>query len=319
MALKITTSIDAEPLISQRNPEDFLFSPEWVQKLYESEETIKFLNLKSDGFQLSIPLIIKGGVPGKRVVMPQYIPYFSAGIQMNPTLTTARKTSIQRHVSTAIANALDELKPVLVELNFLPFYWLPFHWAGFEVKPRLTYRLQTAHTRPQRIFAEFRDNIKRQIRKSEKQNKIVEAGNSSALFDLNKDSYERKGDEHPFDADLLHHLFNMLRVDEAGKILEVHNPEGKVIAAAMFAWDSHYLYYLTGGVRESEKSSGAMAHVMWEGIQLSHHKNLTFDFEGSMNKGIEQFFSAFGATPFTYYQVRKSNSKLYDLYQNMKS
>jgi hypothetical protein len=319
MALKVTTTIDKTPLQSQRDPGDFLFSPEWVQKLYQSEETIRFLNLKSDDFQLSIPLIVKGGMPGKRIVMPQYIPYFSADVQINPTLTTARKTSIQRHVSTALAKALDDLKPVLVELNFLSFYWLPFHWAGFDVKPRITYRLQTAHIRPQRIFAEFRDNIKRQIRKSEKQNKIVEAGNSSALFDLNKESYERKGDDHPFNSDLLHHLFNTLRDDNAGKILEVHNPEGKVIAAALFAWDAHFMYYLTGGVRESAKNSGAMAHVVWEGIQRSHHQNLTFDFEGSLNPGIERFFSSFGATPFTYYQVRKSNSKLYDLYQNIKS
>lgn len=319
MALEVAISLDEKPRGTQSNPENFLFAPERIAKLYEGDKSLQFLNAETPGFTLSIPMYIRGGMPGKRIVMPAYIPYFSMDLQVNPTLSTAKKTSVLRHVSTAVAQGINDLKPALVELNFLPFYWLPFHWEGYEVRPRVTYRLETAHLTPQKLKSQFRDNIQRQIKKSVRENNLFTSDNCDALFALNKDSYERKGDDHPFEHETLNRLFKLLNDEERVKIVEVHNGNGEVIAAAMFAWDASRVYYLTGGVRASDKSSGAMAHVLWEGIQLAREHGLNFDFEGSMNQGIERFFSAFGATSFTYYQVRKMNSKLYDIYQKVRS
>lgn len=319
MALDVQVTIDEKPIPSEVIPDDFLFAPGRLAQLYQGDEKLQFLNLKAPGIALSVPLHIHGGMPGKKILMPPYIPYYAIDVQINPTLSIARRTSVQRHIYTALAKKLDELNPALIELNFMPFYWLPFHWAGYEVRPRVTYRLETTPTTPQKIFSQFRDNIQRQIRKSTKENKVKEGSNNTALFALNRESYQRKGDYHPFDIEDLNQLFRVLKEDNCGKIIEIHDANDQVVAAALFAWDAVNLYYLTGGVLKSAKNSGAMAHVLWEGIQLARELGLTFDFEGSMNKGIEQFFSAFGATPFTYYQVRKSNSKLYDLYQSIKS
>jgi lipid II:glycine glycyltransferase (peptidoglycan interpeptide bridge formation enzyme) len=319
MALKLDVSIDPAPLDIPSESGDILFSNHLALGLYPDSPELQFVNVKGDDLTLSFPVIMKGGVPGKRIVMPQYMPWVTMDFQKNPTLSTAKQTSVQRHVTSAIVKELDKHKPVLLELNFLPFYWLPFYWAGYEVKPRVSYRLETVNTTPEKLFSGFRENIRRQIKKSEKEQEIRLSGTYKTLFELNKASYERKGDDHPFDPGILEKLFTHLHRHETGQHIEVLNKDQKPVAAALFAWDAHQLYYLTGGVTESEKSSGAMARVLWEGIKIAHSKGLTFDFEGSMNKGIEQFFSAFGATAFTYFQVRKSNSKLYDLYQSIRS
>lgn len=319
MALDVQISIDKTPQKSEINSDDFLFAPSRLAEIRHGDDTLQFLNLRAPGIALSVPLHIHGGMPGKKILMPPYIPYYAIDVQVNPTLSIARKTSVQRHIYTALAEKLDELNPALVELNFMPFYWLPFHWAGYEVRPRVTYRLETTPTTLQKIFSQFRDNIQRQIRKSKKENTVKEGTNNTALFALNRESYQRKGEHHPFDIKDLNQLFSVLKSGKCGKIIEIHDANDQVVAAALFAWDAVNLYYLTGGVLKSAKNSGAMAHVLWEGIQLAREHGLTFDFEGSMHPGIERFFSAFGATPFTYFQVRKSNSKLYDLYQSIKS
>lgn len=319
MALQLQVNIDSHPLQPQKGTGDFLFSADLAAHLNKGSSELKYLNIATPQFEQSIPIIFRAGFPGRRIIMPQYLPYFKLNSPSDPSLSVARSTSVQRHVSTAIAKALDDVKPVLIELNFLPFYWLPFHWAGYDVKPRITYRLETKQSTTDELLSGFRENIRRQIKKSVNEHSVVVSENSDALFDLNRESYQRKGDEHPFDPEILNRLNSFVGDHQCGQIIEIHNSEGKAIAAALFAWDNDRIYYLTGGIRESEKSSGAMARVMWEGIQLAHSKSRCFDFEGSMNPGIEQFFSSFGATPFTYYQVRKTNSKLYDLYQSFKS
>lgn len=318
MALQLQVDIAPRAIASENVTADFLFSAGLAAHLYPDHEKLQFLNIATPQFQLSIPLIVKNGLPGKRMMMPQYMPYFSLDFPQDESLSPARQTSVARHISTAIAETISAQKPILTELNFLPFYWLPFQWQGFEVRPRITYRLETFHTTPESLFNGFRDNIRRQIRKSEKHHSVSTAENSQTLFDLNRDSYQRKGDDHPFDPAILQRLHEYLKKNHCGEIFEIGDASGNAIAAALFAWDKNRLYYLTGGVRESDKSSGAMAHVLWEGIQLAHSKNLCFDFEGSMNPGIEKFFSSFGGTPFTYFQVRQSNSKLYKLYQNLR-
>lgn len=319
MALQLQVEISQNAIIPTGQKSGFLFDATMAVHLYPSSNELHFLNIETPQVKHAIPIIMKGGLPGKRIVMPQYMPYFSLDHLVGTTESQARKISIARHISTAIAECLSAEKPALVELNFLPFYWLPFHWKNFEVNPRITYRLETQNVHLQEIFGAFRENIRRQIKKSEKQHAVVAANNSQVLFELNRDSYQRTGDPHPFNPEILQSLHRYLSKNHCGELFEIHNHAEEPIAAALFGWDSERLYYLTGGVREAEKSTGAMAHVLWKGIQLAHEKGLCFDFEGSMNRGIEKFFSAFGGTLFTYFQVRQMNSKLYHLYQNIRS
>lgn len=254
-------------------------------------------------------------MPGKRIVMPALTPFYQLDFSALDSLKQTRSLSIQSHVVTALAGFIDKLNPALVELNFLPFYWLPFHHANFQVTPRITYRLDTAGDD---LFANLRGNIRRQIKKSQEIHQVIRGTNTQHLFALNKASYERTNDTHPFDAGHIQKLFTFLSENKRGEIIELTDANGTVTASALFAWDHTHLYYLTGGFRDDTQSSGAMSHVLWQGIQLAKEKQLTFDFEGSMNPGIEYFFRSFGATPLTYFQVRKSNSKLYELYQKVR-
>lgn len=315
MALKHHIELGSKPIELLTGSTDFLFSAEMVAASYGGDGSCQFINFASDPISFSLPVIVKTGMPGKRIVMPALTPFFQLDFSALDSLKQTRSLSIQSHVVSALADFIDQLNPALVELNFLPFYWLPFHHANFQVSPRITYRLSTAGVD---LFANLRGNIRRQIKKSQETHQVSRGTDTQHLFALNKASYERKNDPHPFDAKHLAQLFNHLTDNKCGEVIELTEADGTVAAAALFAWDSTHLYYLTGGFRDDTQSSGAMSHVLWQGIQLAKEKQLTFDFEGSMNPGIEYFFRSFGATPLTYFQVRKSNSKLYELYQKVR-
>ena len=57
-----------------------------------------------------------------------------------------------------------------------------------------------------------------------------------------------------------------------------------------------------------------MPCLLWHAIK--HAKTLgctTFDFEGSMDPGVERFFRTFGATRKMYLQLTKNTSKVWKL------
>jgi lipid II:glycine glycyltransferase (peptidoglycan interpeptide bridge formation enzyme) len=164
----------------------------------------------------------------------------------------------------------------------------------------------------------LRSNIQRHIKKSEKIHQLVDSTDAQLLFDLNKESYERKNQKHPFDFDILNRLCSYLLTSGKGRLIVAQNSHNQPIAAALFGLDTSHVYYITGGVLTDFKAEGAMSRLLWEGILWAKSQNLNFDFEGSMNQNIAQFFASFGAEPYTYYQFSKMNSKVYGLYKTIR-
>jgi hypothetical protein len=61
------------------------------------------------------------------------------------------------------------------------------------------------------------------------------------------------------------------------------------------------------------RSSGALSLLIWEAIQLAAKEKLTFDFEGSSIRQIEQFFRGFGGRRVSYFRISGGPSKAFRL------
>lgn len=306
---------DKAPVFAKND--GFLFNGQLISAVHSTHFEVKHLNIYGDDLLLTLPLAIKNGLPGKRLLMPQFVPYFSLHSAPSGNISPSKEQSHQQKLMTTVAQAINSLKCAAVEINVLPAFWLPFHWADFNVLPRVTFRLNT-EIEKDRLFSNLRSNIQRHIKKSEQNHQLIESTDSNLLFELNKESYERKNQKHPFNPEILNKLCDYLLTSGKGRLLVAQNSQNQPIAAALFGMDKSHVYYLTGGVLTDFKAEGAMSRLLWEGILWAKSHNLNFDFEGSMNQNIAKFFASFGAEPFTYYQIGKVNSKVYGLYKTIR-
>ena len=81
------------------------------------------------------------------------------------------------------------------------------------------------------------------------------------------------------------------------------------LAASFLVWDNSSTYYIISGYNESRKLGGSNL-LMWESILYGSKKAPVFDFEGSMNQGIESFFRSFGGQQTPYFEISKTTSKV---------
>lgn len=89
-----------------------------------------------------------------------------------------------------------------------------------------------------------------------------------------------------------------------GEIYGVYSPENELCAAVYFCrWKDRVIYF-NAASSDSGKELGAMYFLVNRFIKNNAGRNLTLDFEGSMIPGVARFYSGFGATPETYFQLK---------------
>lgn len=235
-----------------------------------------------------------------------------------PPLTPFLGLSIIRHSGAEVSKDLTLLSkavPQFVErlprhlrfkLNFHPQFswWSPFMWEGFSQQTRYTYRLDNIQDLDS-LWKKFNSNIKRNIKKSEKILTVVEDSDPEVLYRLFAKTMHHQGKRPGYKKSLLIALYNELSLRRKGTILVAEDAEGRPHAAILLVWHNDECYYLVGGTDPDLRQSGAMALLMWKGINLASNYAKIFDFEGSMQQGIDKFIRNFGAIPQPYYQIYK--------------
>jgi lipid II:glycine glycyltransferase (peptidoglycan interpeptide bridge formation enzyme) len=76
-------------------------------------------------------------------------------------------------------------------------------------------------------------------------------------------------------------------------------------------YDKNNCYYLLGGVNKNSGIQGINNLLIQKSIEKAKEVGCkTFDFEGSMLKGVEKFFRGFGPELVPYYTVNKATLPL---------
>ncbi|MEO1383015.1 MAG: GNAT family N-acetyltransferase [Bacteroidota bacterium] len=199
----------------------------------------------------------------------------------------------------------------LIILNTSPAatYLLPFHWAGYELKKRYTFWWDI---RPEEkvLMERLSRTLRRKVRKAEEANYTMCLEETpDALFALLKKN-ERAGHDvlagntlawkciQP----LAHHLYTTGQGD-----LVIVKEGDQVLSAALFGKYQGQLLYLLGVYDPDYAKVGAMPWLIWKYVLQMKEKGFhTLDFEGSMIKGIAQFFRDFGVYPVAYTQLYRN-------------
>jgi len=177
--------------------------------------------------------------------------------------------------------------------------WLAFHWAGFRASAAVTYRIDVLDDLDA-VWSSMRENIRREIRKAERQVEIVDDLGLGRLVDLAGRTFARQGLAGGVDTAALERIDAACADRDSRTTLFAVDAQRRVHAAAYFVWDEHVTYYLLGGGDPELRNSGASSLLLWRGIQHAAGVSRSFDFEGSMLEPVERFFRAFGGRQTPY-------------------
>lgn len=250
---------------------------------------------------------------GKYILMPPLTQ--TNGICYNyPELRSEHdRLSFEKQAANLVIAEIEKLGASLFIQNFAPQFtnWLPFRWAGYKQSTRYTYRISDI-SNPDAVFAQFSSAKQRQIRKAEKNNLRFEANslNPEEFYSYHESLILKRKEKEEIDKTVFLSLAKAAITRNQGAILSIRGAENELQAALFLVWDETTAYYLVPANDRHFSTTGASTLLVWEAIKYSQSKSKSFDFEGSMEEGIENSYNQFGTAQTPYFQITKASTLL---------
>lgn len=261
-----------------------------------------------------LPYVTRSGIGGRRLggaPLARYLgPWLEAGDGKPATLVSREHERLEALIERLppFADFAQRMDPAFSNA-------LAFHWHGFEVRWRATYRLDgrdghASPADPDAVWNGFRENVRREIRKAQKQLTVRDDLGIEPVLDLVTSTFARQGSELPFDNAVALRAHAAAAARGRCRTLIAEDASGAHHAGAFVVWDSAATYYLLGGGEPELRASGAASLLLWEAIQGAAETSAAFDFCGSMKRPIERFFRSFGARQAPFLEVTKTPARL---------
>ncbi len=245
---------------------------------------------------------------------PLLTPYLGPVVFYPGDLKPAAADNFQHEVVGALYKKLPPVE--VMNLNIAPEIVQVglFKNNGLNCTARQTFYIDL-NQGEETIFADFKESTRRNIKQGEKSISVLR---DDSLLPLLFNFYEhtltgKKGKSVHFDYNLMQRLYSACTENNAGCVWVAKSGDD-VLAMIWQVWDKEKSYYLMGAKNNLQNENNAMPCLLWHAIK--HAKTLgctTFDFEGSMDPGVERFFRTFGATRKMYLQLTKNTSKVWKL------
>jgi hypothetical protein len=286
---------------------DAVCGNEWQAAVINEEEELKAYYLYAQ----------KGSRPGSPVYMPHLTQFLGPGYRLTETGVRQRnneETEILEHLLAQLP-AFGSFES---RWNHRYQNWLPFHWQHFQQRTRYTYVLPDIAD-PVQLQENFSEKIRREISKAQKRFTAERSQDCTALLLLLQKSFREKNMKLPFEHNVLTRAFSAAAANDAGAVLLANEASGKTAASIFVAWDANTAYYIIGARDEAFGNSGAMSFLFLTAFSQLQHRVKAFDFEGSMIKGVENYFRSFGAEQKGFFEITKINSPLLKMKSTVKS
>lgn len=181
-----------------------------------------------------------------------------------------------------------------------------FFWNKFKVVPNYTYRIDLSKP-VEEIVTHFDSKNRNRINKAVKENVIVEENKLAGqqLYDFFFPILTSTG-ANVYNDVLKNILLKFSNNSNSFSVTALHN--NSVVGNVYCVYDQMNCYYILGGVDKSSSVPGINALLVQKTIEKAKQLGCkTYDFEGSMIKGVEAFFRSFGGQLEPYYTVNKAN------------
>ncbi|MCW3804134.1 GNAT family N-acetyltransferase [Plebeiibacterium marinum] len=229
----------------------------------------------------------------------------------NSIVSTDRHLKNQRIIVDKLLKMVPERSEVSICLDTNNKDFMPFYWNYYKITPKVSYRLKDISD-VDIVFKGFSGNVKNSIKRARKKLELVHSEDLDLLLYLLDKTFAKQNMGNPWSKKLIKDIYSAARENNACKMIFAKDNEGNIHSGNLFIYDENVFYNLISGTDPKYKNSGAAALLLWEGINIASNISKCFDFEGSMIKGINSFYSQFGGAQEVYFHVYKdriSNTK----------
>lgn len=248
----------------------------------------------------------------KFITQPPLTPYTGIWLEYEQGMTHYRRNRFEKKTISALLMQLPSIAWIEQRIHYNLTNWLPFYWQKFRQTTRYTNLLNT-QLPIGTLYQNIRYNIRWSIRQANKNNIQITHGNQffEEFYQIYSLSAKNNGIQF-LPKHKLERIHQAIQEMEAGDIFLATDENDQVHAGAYILWDKKSAYYWLGASDERYRKSGAVPLLLWKVIQVCAEKAVQFDFDGSMNEGTEQFFSAFGTSQTPCFLLTKCNDRFWE-------
>ena len=184
-----------------------------------------------------------------------------------------------------------------------------FIWDKYKVIPNYTYRINLSNS-IEDIKSNFDSKNRNVISKAIKEEVVVTENSlkQEELLKFFKTSLTTAG-ANVYDEELKNIFLNF--ADASNSFALIAKKGDEFFGTVFCVYDKNTCYYLLGGVNKNSGVQGINNLLIQKSIEKAKELGCkTFDFEGSMLKGVEKFFRGFGPELIPYYTVNKASLPL---------
>lgn len=268
----------------------------------------------SKGVQAVWPYTIESKAGLTLIRNPQLTPY------LGPCFFTKNEDKASRQLNTeekAFQSFWQQLpKWDSFDVQCLPGYnnFLPFHQQGFTHTQRLTYHIDLEQPEGS-VLSSMSETRRSLIRQAERELTVeTDKVPAKELYELHKETFARKGKKYPYALSYFEKVVKTCQKNKAGMMLSANDTSGNVAAMAFVVFDNERMYFLLSATNPRAGHGGAVSLLIWEAIKRAKAMGLKiFDFEGSVDAGIEKFFRSFGGSRVSYLGCTSHKSGIWKL------
>ncbi|MGN6419106.1 MAG: hypothetical protein ACTHMC_16530 [Pseudobacter sp.] len=183
--------------------------------------------------------------------------------------------------------------------------------AGLSLRNNYTLNLRSSY---ETLSSQYRDNIKRNIKKAHQLNLRYETGIPVAdVITLSKSQMQSISNLTDSDYQHFQSLFNQLVNQQKAIACGVYNAANELIASCAYVISNDRACYIMVGNHPNGRTNGASHFLIDRFIHQHAGQPLLLDFEGSDIRNLAFFYSSFGATLETYASLRMDRLPWYVL------
>lgn len=293
----------------------------WMDTVCADKQWDVFLAYDSDGsIAGALPFLLGSKLGLHYIVQPQLTQFNGPWLRPCDDLPYRLQLQRRQEICLQLISQLQTLGVSYYNQNCPPSFsdWLPFHWNGFSQSTRYTY-----------VYPDISDTaaLLDRMSQSERHRKIervlstcvsTDEVSPSLFAKMHNDYCQRKGSYDLIPAALIERVCSTALANGHGLIAGLKDSEsGQLLGAAFAVFDDrwgHYLMHATTG----DDRSGLGKSLIWNLVVQLSGKTASFNFEGSMDRGLEYFYRSFGAEQVQYFNISKTFNPLFGLLLKMR-